>query len=121
MAAPPTGALRRVQSDASLACPARLRHELVPVGQPSSDLSLRQLEEQHRDGLAELLEVGELDQSVGISDERRVQTVEPLVAAFLVELEMARGMERERANPAPVGPDAGGDLLRHRSARHEHR
>jgi hypothetical protein len=110
-----------VQRDAVLARPVRLRHEVFPFGQEPSDLPLRQLEEQRCDRLPQRFEVSELDQPVRVADERPVQAVEALVALLLVELEMARGMERDRRAGAALAPDPQRDLLRHRPARHEDR
>ena len=54
-----------------------------------------------------------------VADESCAETVETLVRALLVELEMAGRVEGDGADAAALAPDPERDRLSHRPARHE--
>src|SRR6185503_11333191 len=95
------------------------RDELLPRRELSSDLSLRELDEEHGDGLGERVEVGNRHQLVRGSDERGLEAVELPVCVVLVKLEVTRRMKGDAARARAIAPDPERDLLCHCPARHE--
>ena len=104
-----------------LAGPRGLGHEIAPGRETTAELALWKLEQEHGQGLAYRLEVGERDELVRIADELPVEPVQPGVPVLLVQLQMARRMKCDGAAASPVAPDAHGDLLGHRPTRDEDR
>ncbi len=60
-------------------------------------------------------------QPVRVADEHAVEAVQALVAVLLRAVEVVARVHRHVGDAAPDAPDAQGDLLRHRAARHEDR
>ena len=97
------------------------RHEVVPGRQPATDLTLRQLDEQGGERLADRFEIGQRQQLASLAQRPPDETMQPLIGLVLVELQVARRVERDDSPTASIGMDPQGDLLGHRAARHEDR
>jgi hypothetical protein len=59
----------------------------------SADLTLRQLEQQRGEWLAHRVQVSLAKQLMAVADQHAGEAVEQTIGAFLVELQVARGME----------------------------
>ncbi len=106
---------------AAFAREIRDRDELVPGRQQSAEFALRQLEQQRRHRLGELLHVGERDRRYRRCERHQMQAVQARDAVAFVQREVVGRMCGERAQAVAIGDDAQRDLLRHRAAGHEHR
>ena len=98
-----------------------LRFQIRPLGQATADLALGQLEEHGGQALRDPLEIRQRDQLPRAADGNSRQTVEALVGALLVQIQMGRGMKPAGPDAPPIRMDPQGDLLGHDPARHEHR
>jgi hypothetical protein len=94
------------------------RGQVFPRGEPSAEVALRQLEQHRADRVLQPRDVVGGDEPIALAEERCAQTVQPLVAALLVHVDVAKRMEGDEIASGPARMDAQGDLLRHRPARH---
>src|SRR5262249_5559242 len=84
--------MQRRAADAG--CFAR-RHQVVPRRKLPAKVALRQLEQKHRDRLAQLLNVVRLDQPLTTTEQGRPESVQYAVRTLLVRFQVALRMERD--------------------------
>src|SRR6185436_1830338 len=80
-----------VQRDAAIARPGALIAELLPAGELSADLALRQLEQQRCDRLHQRVEIGARDQARAWPHEASLERMQAAVASLFVQLQVAGG------------------------------
>ena len=101
--------------------PAHLGDQVVPFGQGATQVPLRQLEQQCGRKFVDPVQRGTRQGCADLARGDADQSVQPLIAASLVPIEMTRGVKNNGSPPASVGVDAQGCLLAHGAARQEQR
>ena len=109
------GAAPRSRADPTSAARSSHAGSRPPISRCGSSIS------EGREGLVDALEIGQRQQLATIAEWPADQAMQALVGLVLVELEVARRVERDDPAAAAIGMDAQGDLLGHRAARHEDR
>ena len=105
----------------ALASPVDLRDELAPGGEGAAERPLRELEQQRGDRLVHLFKARQGEWFVPRAGRHAEEPVEMLIAALLVGLHVARGMEDDAAALPPIGMHTDRRLLGHRPGREEQR
>jgi hypothetical protein len=119
--APPESSAVHVRRRAALVGPLDLLDELLPPGKPSTQVSLRKLEEQGGGRLGDRAQILEGDQPELLTDPPADQIVQPLVSAAFVSVDVARGMEQHDPPSSRVRVYSQCQLLGHGAAGQEHR
>src|SRR5690348_1709202 len=102
-----------------LPCPLYDLVQCFPVGQLSTKVALRQFYQQRPYRLLNCFEIIESQQTVCLSYQDAVQSMQPLIGFLFVDFQVAFWMKSDIRSSSALRPDAQGNLLTHRPTGHK--